>query len=397
MISHVRWRIEHESEFEFPLDDIGISIDVVKDKLNSLKAYKSPGPDGLHPRLLKETADELVLPLSKIFRNSISSGIVPDDWKYANVTAVFKKGNRHLALNYRPRSLTSVSCKLLESIIRDGVVDHMTKNKIFSRDQHGFIKGRSCMTQLIEVLNQWTNILDSGGSIDVAYLDIMKAFDTVPHERLLVKLSSYGIVGKTLEWIKSFLTSRRQRVVVNGEVSDWSDVTSGVPQGSVLGPILFLCYINDLPLVIQNKVKVFAGDTKIYSEVDSVEDCRNLQKDLHQISDWSKRWDLKFHPQKCKILRIGKNNSSFEYFMSDSDGNSVILDVVDQEKHLGVTIDKELTFRQHADLTVSKANRIMGLIRRSFTYLDERSFAMLFKALVRPILEYNNTIWHPRF
>ena len=225
----------------------------------------------------------------------------------------------------------------------------------------------------------------------------MKAFDTVPHQRLLAILSSYGIVGKTLEWIKSFLTSRRQRVVVNGEVSDWSNVTSGVPQGSVLGPILFLCYINDLPPVIPNKVKVFADDTKIYSEVDNVKDCRNLQKDLDQISDWSKGWELKFHPQRCKILRIGKKNPTFDYFMTDSDGNEIMLDIVDQEKDLGVTIDKELTFRQHADLTVSKANGIMGLIRRSFTYIDESSFSMLFKTPVRPILEYNNTIWNPRF
>ena len=187
-------------------------------------------------------------------RNSISSGIVPDDWKCANVTAVFKEGNRCSALNNKLTSLTTVSCKLLESIIRDNVVDHMRKNELFSVDQHGYIKGRSCMTQLIEVLDQWTNILDSGGSVDVGYLDIMKVFDTVPHERLLLKLSSYGIAGKTLEWIKSFLSSRRQRVVVNREVSDWSDVNSGVPQGSILGPILLLCYINNLPPVIQNKV-----------------------------------------------------------------------------------------------------------------------------------------------
>ena len=225
----------------------------------------------------------------------------------------------------------------------------------------------------------------------------MKAFDTVPYKRLLSKLSSYGIGGKILEWIKSFLTSRRQRVVVNGEVSDWSDVTSGVPQGSVLGPILFLCYINDIPPVVQNKVMLFADDTKIYSKVDSVEDCKNLQKDLDHLSDWSKRWGLKFHPQKCKVMRIGKKNPPFDYCMSDPDSNEIKLDVVDQEKDLDVTIDNELTLRQHADLTVSKANRIMGLIRRSFTYLDEKSFSLLFKALVRPILEYNNTIWHPRF
>ena len=210
------------------------------------------------------------------------------------------------------------------------------------------------MTQLIEVLDKWTNILDSGGSIDVAYLDIMKAFDTVPHQRLLAKLSSYGILGKTPSWIKSFLTSRKQRAVVNGEVSDRSDVTNGVPQRSVLGPILFLCYINDLPLVIQNTVKVFADDTKIYSEVGSVKDCRRLQNDLDQISDWSKTWELKFHPQKSKILRIGKNNPSFDYCMTDSNGSEIMSDVVDQEKDVGVTIDKELTLRQHADLIVSR-------------------------------------------
>ena len=183
---------------------------------------------------MKEIALAIVHPMTIIYNASLRQGRLPDDWKSANITAIYKKGNRHIALNYRPVSLTCIACKILESIIREHIINHMKDQKLFSSKQFGFISGRSTTLQLLRVLDEWTSILDEGGSVDVIYFDFMKAFDKVPHERLLMKMESYGVGGDLLQWIRAFLTGRKQRVVVNGSFSDWVSVTSGVPQGSVL-------------------------------------------------------------------------------------------------------------------------------------------------------------------
>ena len=192
--------------------------------------------------LSKELKEVLSLPISVIFQTSYANGIVPEDWKNANVTAIHKKSDKHIADNYRPISLTSVICKLMESITSDALVCHMKSNNLFTNKQFGFLKGRSATLQLLNVLDDWTKLLDAGISIDVVYTDFQKAFDTVPHQRLMMKLNSYGIHSKVLTWIRSFLIGRKQRVVITGYESVWTSVISGVPQGSVLGPILFLIY-----------------------------------------------------------------------------------------------------------------------------------------------------------
>lgn len=226
-----------------PMIDIDFSQQLVEAKLAKLNISKSAGPDNIHPRVLKELKEVLSLPISLIFQTSYANGIVPEDWKNANVTAIHKKSDKHIADNYRPISLTSVICKLMESITSDALVCHMKSNNLFTNKQFGFLKGRSATLQLLNVLDDWTKLLDAGISIDVVYTDFQKAFDTVPHQRLMMKLNSYGIHSKVLTWIRSFLTGRKQRVVITGYESMWTSVISGVPQGSVLGPILFLIYI----------------------------------------------------------------------------------------------------------------------------------------------------------
>ena len=373
------------------LSKIVISEEKVRKVLKNLRPDKSPGPDNIHPRILKECADELAGPLATLFRNTMELGELPREWKDAHVTPVYKKGLRSSANNYRPISLTSVCCKVLEKLIRDAILDHMLQNKFLSDKQHGFIHGRSCTTQLLKVIDLWTEILDQGGAIDSVYLDFAKAFDTVPHERLLVKLASYGIGGQVLKWIRHFLTGRRQRVAVAGTFSTWVDVLSGVPQGSVLGPILFVCFINDMPDVVKSFVYMYADDSKIFSRVDFIYEAESLQKDLDCLQDWESKWQLRFNVDKCKVMHLGgSHNNHVKYYMK---GN--VLQETVEEKDLGVWVSNDLKFSTHVAKSVNKANQVLGLIRRSFTYLDCQLMRLLFTALVRPHLEYGNVIWHP--
>lgn len=373
------------------LCNITFTVEEVLGHLNNLNINKSCGPDELHPRVLKELASVIAEPLSNIFNSSMNSGTLPSDWKLANISPVFKKGNKCEVKNYRPISLTSIICKIMEKIIKDKIVKHLTNNKIISPNQHGFLQGRSCITNLLEMLDECTALLDTGECVDVLYTDFQKAFDSVPHSRLLCKCKAVGIQGKLLAWIKAFLTGRSQRVVVNGCSSDYMPVASGVPQGSVLGPLLFLIYINDLPDVIQNVSKLFADDAKVLSASSKNV---SLQDDINNITDWCNKWQLYLNTEKCSVLHIGKTSYSNNYTIT-CQNVSTILKTSHLEKDLGILIDNKLKFDQHITSIVGKANRMVGLIRRSFDFLDAHSFQLLFKAMVRPILEYGQVVWSP--
>ena len=261
-----------KSQTEAEIEELEITVEMIRKKLKSVNPTKSPGPDNIHPRILKELADELAIPLQIVFQESLHEGEIPDDWREASISAIFKKGKRSLASNYRPVSLTSTICKIFETIIRDHITEHMNNEDLFSDKQFGFMGGRSTSLQLLKVLNEWTQILDDGGLIDCIYMDFMKAFDKVPHRRLLEKCKSYGINGQIHKWIAAFLRDRKQRVNVNGSKSEWSEVPSGIPQGSVLGPLLFVIYINDLPdIPLVSTTYLFADDTKIYNQINNID------------------------------------------------------------------------------------------------------------------------------
>lgn len=378
------------------LDDIEFSESDIMQMLLKTNVSKSPGPDEVHPRVLKECAKELAAPLTVLYRASLDGGCLPKAWKDGNITPIFKKGSRADVGNYRPVSLTAIPCKVFEKLIRNALLQHMFENDFISEFQHGFVRGRSCTTQLLQVMDKWTEILDQGGSVDSIYLDFAKAFDSVPHKRLLLKLEGYGVGGRVLGWIKDFLMGRRQRVMIAGEASRWAEVVSGVPQGSVLGPVLFVCYINDMPETISSMIYMYADDTKIAGRVDNEEEVKILQSDLDKLVDWSQTWQMKFNVQKCKVMHIGNRNSKADYKMANSQGERALAETT-EEKDLGVWVTKDMKSAVAVAHAASKANQLLGLIKRCFSYLDIHLVKQLYTVMIRPHLEYGNVIWHPQY
>ena len=374
------------------IGDMFCTPDLVEMKLHNLKNGKAPGPDAVYPFILKSFADKLSVPLAVIFNKTLEEGVVPVDWRRANVCPIFKKGKRSLPCNYRPVSLTSVVCKVMESIVRDHMVKYFNENNLIRNSQHGFRKNRSCLTNLLEFMEDVTSAVDNGNSVDIIFLDFQKAFDKVPHKRLLFKLERIGVDGNVLKWIRGWLHDREQRVVVNGRSSTWQKVTSGVPQGSVLGPLLFLTYINDLDDSVQSSVKKFADDTKLYREVVSDDDVASVQRDLDTISKWSSDWQMSFNADKCKVMHVGFHNRNAPFNL-----NGQGIHQVNSEKDLGVYFDSSLKPSKQCAEAARKGNWILGLIRRHFNFLDKDIVVRLFKQLVRPHLEYAVQVWNPYF
>ena len=375
------------------LSEFSVTPEEVCRKLEGLKSDKSPGPDSLHPAMLKKLAGVLCTPLATLFNLSLKSGQLPDDWKCANVTAIHKKGNRSDVGNYRPVSLTSVPCKIMESLIRSQMLDFLDSQAQLAHEQHGFTHGRSCLTNLLESLEEWTRSLDDGFGLDIVFLDYQKAFDTVPHKRLIKKLRSYGINGNLLKWIEEFLIGRKMRVVLNESVTDWEKVLSGVPQGSVLGPLLFLLYVNDIPEVVKCSVRMFADDTKIWQVIRDEKDCLKLQEDLQSLEAWSEKWLLRFNAAKCKIMHMGRDSGA-KYHLYDSNELKE-LKITEVERDLGILVSKHLRWGEQCGKAAGKAMSVLGMIRRTFEMLDEKGFILLYNTYVRPHLEYCVQAWSP--
>ena len=364
------------------LGQLVVTPEVVANKINNMKENKSPGVDGIAPKILKETVEQICTPLAHVFNMSLQEGIVPLEWKEANIIPLFKKGSRNKSVNYRPVSLTSVICKVLETIIRDHMMDFLIKHKLINPSQHGFLKARSCLTNLLCFFEEITKWVDEGSPVDVIYLDFQKAFDKVPHQRLILKLKSHGMGNSIINWIEQWLKDRRQRIVVDGEVSSWKPVLSGVPQGSVLGPILFLVYINDLEEGVTGNILKFADDTKLFRKVKEIGDKQKLQDDIDKFVKWSEKWQMLFNFGKCKCLHIGSGNTGVNYEM----GGTILSKTV-KEKDVGVTMNANMKVSEQCRIAASKGNQVLGMIRRNITYKEKSLIIPLYKAIVRPHLE----------
>ena len=360
--------------------------------LNEIDPKKASGPDNIPCRMLKILAAEISPVLCQLFNQSIKQGHVPQEWKEAKVTPVFKKGNVHLPENYRPVSLTCVCSKLLERIVCGHIRAHLDKHKILSTVQHGFRARHSCETQLLTTIQDLASSWDRKEQIDVAVLDFAKAFDTVPHRKLLFKLGHYGITNNIHSWIESFLTGRVQRVVVDGVASDSVQVESGVPQGTVLGPLLFLVHINDLPDVVSSKVRLFADDCLLYRTITSPVDQIAFQTDLDRLVEWAGKWGMRFNTSKCNILRLSRSRKPHSRMYSLSDE---ILQLVDDTKYLGVNINKELSWSPHVENVAHKTTNTLAFLRRNLQQCPARLKEQAYASLVRSVLEYAAPIWDP--
>ena len=368
--------------------DIEICSLEVKQKLSQLNIYKSFGPDGVHPKLLKALSDNInfVDAVTDLFNTCAIAGTIPLVWKEANVAPLFKKSVKSDPLNYRPVSLTCILCKVYEKFIRQHIIDHV--NDHLSDMQHGFVGGRSCFSNLLETVDTVLSMLSEGAPVDVLYLDFCKAFDTVPHRRLLAKLESYGITGKTLDIIRDFLSDRSMKVFVGGQSSNVHYVKSGVPQGSVLGPLLFVLFINDLPENLQTCVKLFADDLKLIGNTNNYD---KIVSDISLLEEWEETWLLRFNPLKCKVLHIDKNDNPMKDYFIDG----VKLTTVESECDLGVLTNSTLDWSDNVKDSIAKANRMIGWISRNVIDRSREVMLLVYKALIRPHVEYCVQIWTP--
>ena len=352
------------------ISDIEMSVDEMRNLLKSLDTSKACGPDGIPALLLKECCEQVAPSLCAIFNQSLSSSSLPTEWKSADIVPIHKKDSKEPAEHYRPISLLSINSKILERCVFTRLYDHLKCS--ITELQHGFLKNRSCVTQLLSALHAIGLNLDKNIQTDVVYLDFAKAFDSVDHKILLAKLSEYGVAGRLLSWLDNYLIGRVQRVVLEGAFSQWAPVTSGVPQGSLLGPLLFVLFINDLPDVVKSGVRaaLYADDTKIFSAVQTIPDCVAVQDSLLNMDVWARRNNIQFNTSKCKVLTVTRKKQPLNY---DYTLNHARLERVTEEKDLGVTVNKTLSWEKHVNSVAAKANKLLGLLKRTCPLLTDVS------------------------
>ena len=376
--------IQVSQQVEFTYDNVICA-------LNRLPSKYSRTPDGFPAGFLKSVAPGIAIPLSRLFRLSMDCGDIPLSWKKAMVCPIFKKGSRKLPSNYRPVSLTSVCCKVMESIVCESMVTFLRSNSLISKDQFGFLARRSTCTQLLMTLNEWTLHTDFGDKVDSVYIDFAKAFDSISHTKLLHKVECYGFSSSLVKWLSSFLTNRSQQVYIGQSLSSSLPVSSGVPQGSVLGPLLFLIYINDLPECLEPPVqaKIFADDTKLYA-THSSNSSSPLTLSLLIFSVWSQTWQLNIAFQKCSVISFGHNSASHSYSLG-----GVLLNRVFDIRDLGVHITSDFKPSLHCAYIAAKAFQRCSLLLKALRTLNISALCRVFHSYVRPILEYNAPVWNP--
>ena len=375
------------------LNSIQISEVDVMDQLNSININKAYGPDNLPPKLIKEAKGVICKPLTDLFNKSLSCASVPKMWKRANVLPVYKKGDRNLLSNYRPVSLLSINAKIFEKIIFKYVFNFFKDTFLISVWQSGFQSSCSTIMQLIELYHKFCEAVSDGKEIRVVFLDISKAFDRVWHIGLLWKLRKAGICSKLLKWFTSYLQDSFQRVFINGQASGWTKITAGVPQGSVLGPLLFLVFINDIVYVIRHcQIRLFADDTCLFITVDNREEAaRLINEDLSHIQTWANEWLVTFSPPKTKTLLISNKSIPANHPELILDGQVIKSEC--EHMHLGVMFTNNLRWNAHLNHIAMKCTKLLNLMK-AFKYdLDRRSLETIYLSFIRPSMEYGDVLF----
>ena len=372
------------------LSDITITESDVYQGLISLNPVKAMGIDGIGPKILKHCALALFKPIHYLFVLSITKHCLPTEWRFHLIAPVYKSGDKSSVKSYRPISLLCIISKVLEKIIYNKIIPFVSNS--ISSSQFGFRKNHSTMQQLLFFLESIYKSFGSNAQTDVIYLDFKKVFDSVAHGELLVKLWSFGITGSLWNWFRGYLSSRMQCVTLNHCISDLLPVVSGVPEGSILGPLLFLIFVNDLPMsVTASSIFLFADDTKCLLPVKTFSDCLSLQRDLHNLSLWSLNWKLNFNESKCVLLRF---SSGYPHIMYGYNINGHDIAVQENHKDLGIIMSSALSWSEHIQYILSKAYKTLGLIRRSFNSEHcPQTKKSLYISLIHPQLTYCSQIW----
>ena len=391
----------HDSDF-----DIDFDFRKIRKLLKMVNPNKAAGPDGIHGKILKNCAVSLAYPLSLIFRTTYNSGMIPKDWKVANVVPVHKKGSKMTVENYRPISLTSLIMKVFEKLIRDELM--LRCEAQLSNNQHGFLPKKSCTTQLIDFTDSVAQGLNSSIRTDIVYFDFAKAFDSVNHDIILSKLKNrFKIDGTMLKFMVNYLQNREQCVVIAGNKSGMANVRSGVPQGSILGPLLFVLFIDDMSEVVSDdtNIALYADDTKIWRRITCWADHTALQQDIDSLHQWSICNKMKFHPKKCKVVPVsppGKGlqdlfNKIFplrKTFFYKLDGSE--LEYVNEEKDLGVIVTSNFSWEQQVDALFNKASSRLGLLKRTMHFVKcQKQRRAFYLAIVRSQFEHCVQVWRP--
>ena len=404
--NHIEVVIENPGTDEITLDDlfsdnnapfsmINITNEDIITAVKATKINSAAGPDSIPPIVLHKCTDSLITPLKNIFKKSLKNSDIPKSWKEAYITPIYKrKGNKTDPSMYRPVSLTSQLVKLLERIIRTYLVPFIEMNLILPDSQHGFRPNRSAVSQLLE---QHENIIDAianGHNLDVVMLDYAKAFDKINISKLLHKLKSIGIGGEIGKWLGNFLLKRTQRIANEGHLSTESMVLSGVPQGTILGPILFLIYISDISETLKrSKMSSYADDSKVYAQIQTPADSKSLQSDLNNIYKWTEDNLMQFNSDKFEVLKIGRNQNLKNSIYKDPD--DVNIKEISVAKDIGVYFNSKGDFSDHIKIKFSKAKQMAGYILRAFMLRTPVPMMLLFKSLVIPHLEYCCVLWSP--
>ena len=374
------------------IEHIQLLTEDVQAVIQHLDTSKAVGPDLIHNKLLVAAGPIIIEPLTFLFNKSLTEGVFPDCWKIAHITPIYKlKGERSDCSNYRPISLLSCVGKILEKCIQKYILQYLNAENIITPSQSGFRQGDSTIYQLLTIYDDFSIALDNRTPTQAIFFDISKAFDRVWHRGLLHKLHGVGIRGQLLTWIHSYLEDRKQAVVIKGEISNFLPVTAGVPQGSVLGPLFFLLYINDLNKNIESNIKLFADDTSAYQSLgDDIQREFILNSDLQKISTWAHLWKVKFSAPKTDLLNITRR---LEPLTNQLIFNGTILQPSEIHKHLGIIFQSDCTWNSHINFLIAKCRPLVACLK-SFKYrLSRQSLETMYKSFILPILDYADVVW----